>query len=153
MGISLDDVYEGKWLRAGDLKGEPRTVTIVEVGVTEFEDKKARTTKKQITLTLRGVKKQLGLNWTNAKKISELLGSPHTDDWLGKQIVVFPMMVESFGEMTEAIRVRGVQAQSVMQDRKPAPVDFEAAMDRQYGKQKPPPAEASMDDVDSDVPW
>ena len=101
MGISLDDVYASKWLRAKDLNGQPALVTIQEIGMTKFKDGKS-----QITLTFREQEKPFGCNKTNASNIAKIMNSRDTDDWIGKQIVIFPTEVEFSGEMVDAIRVR-----------------------------------------------
>lgn len=115
--MRLDDVYEGKWLKAEHLDEQPRLVTIAKVGDTEFQQKDG-TKKRQIVLTFAEYDKPFGLNWTNAKKCAEICDSRDTDDWLGKKVVIYPTEVESFGETVEAIRMRAPKIQ-----KKVAPVE------------------------------
>lgn len=45
------------------------------------------------------------MNTTNCTMISEVLGSPDLDDWIGKQIVLHVEKVRGFGKIVDAIRV------------------------------------------------
>lgn len=110
--INIDDVFSSKYLKASDLvdeDGNPKdfTVTISEAWVEEFEDRKTGTKQKKIGLAFRGAKKGMLLNITNARRISQLLGSPRTQDWVGKRITLYQTEVDFQGEMKPAIRVRG----------------------------------------------
>ena len=67
--------------------------------------------------------KPLVLNSTNGQLISNALSSPETDDWAGKQIVLYNDPNVSFGgKLTGGVRARAVQAQT----ENPAP-GFDAA--------------------------
>jgi hypothetical protein len=63
-----------------------------------------------------GEKKGLMLNKTNAKRITHLYGE-ESEDWIGKEIVLYPDMTDLRGEPVETIRVRGPIKKST--DRKP----------------------------------
>ena len=103
--MKLDDVYTGNWLKAVHLNEKPALVTIKKVTVSEFPQKDG-TVKKQFVLHLKEFELPLGLNVTNARTVAKILNSRETDDWIDRQIVLYPTEVESFGEMVEAIRIR-----------------------------------------------
>ncbi len=51
--------------------------------------------------------KPLVLNSTNGKMISKLVGSPNVEDWAGKRIALHTQKIKAFGEVTDAVRVKG----------------------------------------------
>lgn len=58
----------------------------------------------------REFEKGMTLNWTNLQLIAKAVGSEETNDWLGKQIVLYEDPNVSFGgELTGGIRVRAVR--------------------------------------------
>lgn len=48
------------------------------------------------------------LNRTNQKTITKLYGSPFIEDWIGKQIILYPTVTKVAGEPTECLRIRPV---------------------------------------------
>jgi hypothetical protein len=94
-----------------------------------------------------GKEKGLVLNKTNAKRISEIAGSPETEDWSGIKIVLFATETEFAGETVECVRVRAMPKATVPS--KPEPVKVQPP--------DPEPSEAELRDDfvadDSDVPF
>lgn len=93
-------------LRCADLLGEQRLVTIVRVTQGEFasmDDPRKKLKKPE--LHMREYDKPLGLNSTNARAITKLLGSPRTEDWIGRSIILVPTTTKAFGEVHECIRI------------------------------------------------
>lgn len=108
-------------LHAADLLGRDQTVTIEKVLQGEYpdlEDSKKKILKPDVYFV--GKKKPLGLNSTNARAISKLLGSHKTEDWIGKSITLYPTTTRAFGEEHECIRIR---------NRLPTPGQKQAAKD------------------------
>lgn len=94
-------------LHAADLMGREVTVQIERVVQGEYpdhEDPKKKVLKPDVYF--KGKKKPLGLNSTNARAISRLVGSPRTEDWIGRWITLYPTTTRAFGEEHECIRVR-----------------------------------------------
>ena len=50
--------------------------------------------------------KPMILNVTNCKAIAKAYNSEYIEDWIGKRVALFTTMVSSFGDTTEAIRIR-----------------------------------------------
>lgn len=46
------------------------------------------------------------LNRTNSKMITKLYGSPYIEDWVGKQITLYPTTTKVAGETVECLRIR-----------------------------------------------
>lgn len=101
-------MFDSTYLRWFDLDGKEHTVTIESV--------------KQEELTLRGgakkkapvvrfckAKKPLVLNKTNAEKISDLLGTNVTKEWIGKAITLYQTTTNLGGKTTPCIRVKAAK--------------------------------------------
>src|SRR5262249_6066216 len=122
--MKYSDAFPSRYMRADDLQGTDRIVTIASVDFEDFTDPKTRRTEtKPVARFREKAAKPLVFNRTNFKITSDLLGED-TDDWIGQQIILYVTRVESFGDMVEAIRVR---------DRKSKPAAAPAA------KPAPPP--------------
>lgn len=56
--------------------------------------------------------KGLVLNWTNAQLCAQALGSEETDDWIGKQVVLYnDPSVQFQGKLVGGIRIRAAKNQ------------------------------------------
>lgn len=106
--MRVSDAFPSKYLSAADLDGGTMAVTIDRWEMEQFEDKNTKQTRNKPVLYFRHHKKGVALNVTNARKIAELYGD-EMDDWIGRELVLFTAMVDSFGETVEAIRVRAPQ--------------------------------------------
>jgi len=97
--MEMDDVYQSKSIKAADLKGQEHTVVIAGVAKKDFENGS------KWILSFQGKKKTLVLNHTNAKRIAFTHGT-NSDGWLGKEIVLYPEVVDFKGEPTLSVRVK-----------------------------------------------
>jgi len=61
--------------------------------------------RKQLVLSFAGSEKKLGLNFTNANRIAELIGSDDSDDWINHSIKLFVENVQVGNEKKAAIRI------------------------------------------------
>ena len=103
MGFSTKDVYKsGNALKAEDLQKKKWPLTIKDVALAEIPD--AGRTKRMLELSFTETEKTLLLNKTNATSIEYIYG-PDTDGWLGKQLTLYPTMVDFQGRSVEAIRI------------------------------------------------
>lgn len=101
--MRISTAFPSNYLKAGDLDG--RTVRTVMDRVdmeTIGDDEKP-------VLYFQGKEKGIVLNKTNANNIAQVYGDD-TDDWSGKEIMLFPAMVDFQGRTVEAIRVRAPTA-------------------------------------------
>ena len=101
MGTTIDDLFPSRYLKAADLKGQKRILTISKITSEEIgKDKKA-----EPIIYFQKCKKGLVLNKTNAKRIAEVLGSKTLSDWPGKSVALYSKMVEFAGDLVPAIRI------------------------------------------------
>lgn len=111
--MDYDELFPGRFLKSGELKGRDVTLKITGVFIEELPDKKGtKINKDRERVRVRGIlsfektEKQLVLNKTNGECLKAMFGRD-TDAWMGKRVTFFPATVDAFGEETLAIRVRG----------------------------------------------
>ena len=131
----ISEAYPSKYLKAADLDGQDRTVT-VRACVQEELGQGAEMETKPV-LYFDGGHKGLVLNKTNATAIVEDYGDD-TEAWAGREIVLFIQKVTFQGKLMPAIRVR-------VQNSAPQPVVQRAPV--------PPAPETDAAPLDDSVPW
>jgi hypothetical protein len=147
--MSSDKLY------AADLMGREHTVEIDRVVQGEYpdmEDPKKKLLKPDVWFV--GKKKPLGLNSTNARAISALLGTPVTEEWAGRFITLYPTTTRAFGETHECIRVKnrlpkedkGGPSRPMRTNRDTAPTKDGKPLE---GIQHPWPADPPIDDEEA----
>ena len=114
----VNQIYQSEFLRAAQLNGKVRRVTI-EGAATEVLGQGEKAAQK-IVLKLVGVKQRLPLNKTNAQALASAWG-PLTDHWLKRQIDLRPEKVLFSGNMVDSIRVQP-SAPATVAAPTPAPV-------------------------------
>ena len=114
---NINDAFPSNYLKASDLRGSEPVVTIDRVA---FEPV-GRQREMKAVLYFAGKDKGLVLNKTNATKITQLTGSPETDDWSGMRIKLYPSETEFGGESVECIRIKAAPANGSRQAAPPPP--------------------------------
>jgi hypothetical protein len=109
--MKTSDFFPSQYLRAADLAGKERTVTIDRVEAVLFENDGRKQKKPVIHFKDTGVK-PLVTNKTNFTMIAAAHGDD-SDTWAGKRIVVYPDMVAFKGQVQEAVRVKRVLAEEM----------------------------------------
>jgi hypothetical protein len=105
--MKLNEIYtsNSSYFKPDDVKANPPILTIESVGTQTNKDKTTGEDYTQIVLEFVQSDKKLGLNFTNANTIAELLKSDDTDDWIGKTIELYATMVKVGAEQKLGIRV------------------------------------------------
>lgn len=102
----LSDIYESnsQFLKAKDLNGQKPVVEIesAEIKENNYGEEK----KKQIVLQFVGKEKVLGLNFTNATRISQLIGTEDFEEWVGWRIRLYTDQTKlQNGQTVDCIRI------------------------------------------------
>ena len=99
------DMIPSKYLKKGDVgPGQLWTVKRIEQVNVAKEDEAPEL---KWVLHFTETEKGLALNKTNIQRLEKFLGSDNTDDWMGKQVVLYwDETVEYMGELKGGIRVR-----------------------------------------------
>lgn len=111
--MKISEAFPSKYISAADIPAENIRLVMAHVDTTEMEGKS------KLILYFHGAKKGLVLNKTNASNIAEAYGDD-TDDWAGKELILFTTWVDYQGKSVEAVRVRAPQPKDNRQTKKPA---------------------------------
>ena len=143
----MNAMFPSKYLAAADLDEREQTYTVSGID-TEVVGQGDEAESKWV-LYFSEADKGLVLNKTNATSISGALGDD-TDDWIGRQIVLYPTEVAFSGKMVACIRVKEKATRTLAQQamkraqaqRMPVP-DSKPA-----GKPAKPMTQEEADDID-----
>ncbi len=106
--VDWDELYPGRFIKAGEFKGKKPTLTITDVKIDELVGDKGPQIKGVISF--KETEKQWALNKTNGICLKEMFGRK-VQEWVGKRVTLFASMWD--GE--ECIRVWG--SPEIPQDR------------------------------------
>ena len=103
---TAEDYFPSNYVKCSDLAGKEHVVTIAFVKDEVFENDGKQ--QKKPVVYFKQKFKPLVCNKTNFLTIADCCGKD-TDSWAGKQIILFPSMVNMpGGKVTEAVRVKRV---------------------------------------------
>ena len=129
-----DEVFPSKYLKAADLKGKPRIVTIESARFEPLKGLDGKETYK-IVLYFGNVPKSLPLNATNFDAVCDATGFLDTEDWPGQQIELYPTKTTMGGKTMDCIRIRRPSSRPMA-----APVP-------------PPPPTKPVGEMNDEIPW
>jgi hypothetical protein len=103
--MKMSDLFPSRFLRAVDLHGKPRVITIEKVEHEVFKDDGTEVTKAVLHLKEKGTRPVV-INKTNATMLVALTGSDDDEDWAGHRIELRSEKVRSKGgKIVDSIRV------------------------------------------------
>ena len=82
------------------------TMEIIKVTMENAIDPATKKTKKLMSLVLKGTDRIMALNKTNAKRITELTGTPIVERWKGFKITIEKKPINCFGKQQHCLRVK-----------------------------------------------
>lgn len=143
--VDINEIYKSNsdYIKAEDIGNNMWTMTIKTADVKKFDDGTSK-----IILTFNEWEKCLPLNVTNAKSIAGLYGH-NSNDWIGRQVMLFTMMVDYAGKQTLGIRVRAPMQAGGPAQPAPQPSPIQTSPQRPlgpaqpYSELNPPPANPS----------
>tara|TARA_Y100000310_G_scaffold32845_1_gene31079 strand:+ start:308 stop:664 length:357 start_codon:yes stop_codon:yes gene_type:complete len=102
--MKIGNIYvsEGKHLKAEDLQGNVRRLTIESYHTVSFDGQEGE----KVVLQFVGAKKGLVLNQTNAHRIAENFSTDEVDEWIGKTVAIYPTSTDFAGKRVHCIRVK-----------------------------------------------
>jgi hypothetical protein len=112
---NINDQFPSKYLRASDFDEEGAIVTIASVRQETMKNRDGRDEIKPI-LFFREHEQGLVLNKTNAKKISTLLKSEDTDDWVDAQVRIYATETQFGADTVACLRFRQAALPTKKQD-------------------------------------
>ena len=102
---SYDELFPGRFLKAGLLKGKHVTVTIAGVYREPMEQEDG-TEELQGIVGFKESPLELALNRTNGECLKAMFG-PKPGEWIGKRGTIKPDRCRAFGEEVDCIRIEG----------------------------------------------
>lgn len=100
--MKIDSAFPSKYLRADDLRGRRVKVKISHVEMADVGD--AEMPEDKPIVFFEGKSKGLVLNRTNAGTIAAVYGD-ETDNWVGKEIELFPTTTDFKGKRVACLRI------------------------------------------------
>lgn len=141
--MNINESFPSNYLKASDLGTNAPIVTIDRVE----HEAVGREREMKAVLYFQGKEKGVVLNKTNARKITELAGTPETEEWVGFKIRLFATTTEFGGETVECIRVKAVGANGNGHGPKPAPARRSAPVAAPAPVLQPDVPELTDDDI------
>jgi len=106
MGLSYDQLFPSRFIKAGEFQGKPVTLTITDVQLEDLETETGATERKAI-VSFAETKRQWVLIKTNAQCLLAMWG-PDTDDWINHRVTLYPERDASgMSDSGLCIRVQG----------------------------------------------
>lgn len=108
--MKVDEMFPTRFLTGFDLGGRVVMVTIAAIKPEEMRDPRTFEDVTRFVVYFKGSKtgKGLILNKTVARQIAAILKDDETNNWIGKQIALFPEDIKVAGEDHIAIRAQAV---------------------------------------------
>ena len=116
--MNLDQMFPSKYLKSGEVEGDADMVLTMSHVASESLKTKSGGDEVKPVLHFTDSDKGMVLNRTNATTIAKLYGDD-TGQWSGQKIALFAAVVDAFGEMTTALRVRPVNPANAKRPRPP----------------------------------
>ena len=101
MGLDYDELFPGRFLKAGEFQGRDVTLTIDSIATESLPQDKGGERVRGI-ISFKETPKKLVLNRTNGECLKAMWGRT-TDEWIGHRVTLYP--AEYQGDV--AIRVKG----------------------------------------------
>lgn len=86
--VTYDELYPGRFLKAGELRGKKVTLTIADVDLEELEGEDGKK-KAKATMSFRETEKQMVMCKTNGICCKTMFGT-ELAKWIGKRVTIFP---------------------------------------------------------------
>lgn len=102
--LDFDQLYPNRFLKSGEFSGRDVTLTISGVSQEELEGSSGK--KVKVIVSFRETKKEWVAPKTCGICLKAMFGRK-VSGWVGKRVTLYPANVMAFGEMVQAIRVRG----------------------------------------------
>jgi hypothetical protein len=103
--MKMNDAFPSNYLKAEDfVEGEEKEATITHVSLKNMKNNEGVEENKPVLSFAEW--KPIVVNATNWKRIAQVTGQEDSDNWAGKKITLITELVDSFGKIKPAIRVK-----------------------------------------------
>jgi hypothetical protein len=125
--VDYDELFPGRFLKAGLFKGKAVTLTISDIDLEPLPQDNGKERERGV-VSFKETKMQLALNSTNGQCMRAMFGRKPLD-WIGKRVTFKPEKDRFGKEVVDAIRVEGSPDIT-------GPIDVEIRMPRKKPKQR-----------------
>lgn len=115
--MNINNAFPSKYIKSSEVPEEGLTLAIDRVEIEDVDGKGAH----KPVVYFRKAKKGLALNVTNAKKITSILGTADSDEWVGRSITLYQSETEYQGDTVACVRVRAAKNGAPLPAPKPKP--------------------------------
>jgi hypothetical protein len=112
--MKLSEAFPSNILKSEDLQGREVAVVIASAEIEPVG------TERKLVLTFQGKKKSMICNKTNAGRIALMYGDD-TEEWIGKEILLFADFVEFQGKSVKGLRIKSPAKRTPPAQQKPKP--------------------------------
>ena len=98
--MKMSSAFPGKYIKAGDLAGKPKVITITGVAMESVGDDS------KPVIRFKDSEQGWVLNLTNSNIITDMLGSDDSTKWVGKKVEMYPDKTQFGSKIVDCIRVR-----------------------------------------------
>jgi hypothetical protein len=105
--MKLHDMFPSRYVKGEELGGRSVTVTISKVQPEKMRPNPQSPEVLRYVLYTKEGKKGVVLSKTTATQIAQAVGSVETDEWIGRQITLYPEPMTVAGVKRVAIRAQG----------------------------------------------
>lgn len=95
--MNVNDMFPSKYLSGNDLQGRSVVARISRLASVSMPDRESGGRVKKHVMYFAGKERGVVLKRTTALQIAQALGTPETDQWVGKYIEMFPVTIDAFG--------------------------------------------------------
>jgi len=131
----VNDMLDSKYLKQSDAP-DPVIVTVRKIGRVNLA-KEGDPPEEKWAIMFKEFQKPMLLNSTNIKLLEKACGSDNTDDWIGKEVILFNDENVTFGgQVVGGLRIRKQQAAPARKATAPLPAEV-----------------GGFDNMDDDIPF
>jgi hypothetical protein len=108
--MKVNQMFPRKYATGEDLQGRAVSLSIQTVRAEKMRPGPGQPETEKWVLYFTNAQKGVILSRTLAKQIAEITGEDDTDNWEGRQVVLYPVAMQVAGRQVTAIRARAPQA-------------------------------------------
>lgn len=104
--MKISEMFPKRYATGDDLHGKTLTLTIASIRAEKMRPQAHAPEMEKWVLYFKEAKRGIVLNRTLAHQIAEILHSQETNDWIDKQITIFPQTINVGGKKVTTIKAR-----------------------------------------------
>lgn len=149
--MNINSAFPSKFLKAADLPEDQAVLVTIDHVTVEDPTGQNDPEEHKPVVYFQGKQKGLVLNKTNSNTLAAIHG-PETDDWHGKQVLIYATETEYQGKRVACIRIKKAKGAAAPSPAAPAPAQERQAAEEPTRTWKPKAAPAQQEQSD-EIPF